>query len=335
MALSAERKAELARMDIPSEDSMRKRIKLFVQSSGMTGIEFGQAIGYADCSVALFLNGRYDAHHAKEENTRALRAAAREFMDLHETSLDWVSPHAAHHTCAFRQVRSAALAAMRSGTAYLVDGPPGTEKTFSLRSAEREINDSGEGRAVYVYARIGHTPQSFLRECCLSAGIPGGGMIDQLLRKLRTFLGSKRQRVVLIVDEAQHLDHKGLEVLRQLLDLPPFFGVVLGGSHDLTQRLGHWQMEQWRSRLRKTLYLNGPSQTEARQILRAELGELTDADCDETVAECRATAERTETVRGKIVKKQFTYTSARDLFGAIERAKEVLPHPSAQKAGPA
>jgi type II secretory pathway predicted ATPase ExeA len=226
---------------------------------------------------------------------------------------------------------------MRSGSAYLVDGPPGTEKTYSLRVVEREINESGKGLAVYVYARTGHSPLTFLRECCISTGIPARGNIDQVLRKLRFFLGSKRTRVVLLVDEAQHLDHAGLEILRQLLDLPPFFGVLLGGSHDLTQRLAHWQMEQWRSRLRKTLYLNGPSQAEARQILRAELGPMSNADCDETIAECQATAHRMETVKGKVVSKSFTYTSARDLFGAIERAKEVVrpAHPAAKKVSAA
>jgi uncharacterized protein GlcG (DUF336 family) len=95
-------------------------------------------------------------------------------------------------------------------------------------------------------------------------------------------------------------------------------------------------MEQWRSRVRKTLYLNGPSQAEAREILRAELGELTDADCDETVAACQATASRSDAVSRKPV--TFTYISARDLFGAIERAKDVMPiqiHQSTQKAGAA
>jgi Cdc6-like AAA superfamily ATPase len=237
-----------------------------------------------------------------EKHTRAIRAAAGEFMDLHHVSLEWSTPHAAHRTASFRAVRNAALNAMRSGSAYLVDGPPGTEKTFSLRSVEREINDGIEGRAVYVYARAEHRPQSFLRECCLSAGIPANGYIDDLLR--------------------------------QLLDLPPFFGVILSGSHDLTQRLAHWQMEQWRSRLRKTLYLNGPTQAEARQILRAELGEIDDQACDETIAECQASAQRIETVHGKTVSKSFSYTSARDLFGAIERTRELMAQ-STQKAGAA
>jgi type II secretory pathway predicted ATPase ExeA len=322
-------------MKIPSEESMQRRVRAFMQTSGMTGPEFAQAIGYAHCSLNHFLNGRYcENQGVDEKHTRAIRAAAGEFMDLHHVSLEWSTPHAAHRTASFRAVRNAALNAMRSGSAYLVDGPPGTEKTFSLRSVEREINDGIEGRAVYVYARAEHRPQSFLRECCLSAGIPANGYIDDLLRKLRFFLGARNKRVVLLVDEAQHLDHAGLEVLRQLLDLPPFFGVILSGSHDLTQRLAHWQMEQWRSRLRKTLYLNGPTQAEARQILRAELGEIDDQACDETIAECQASAQRIETVHGKTVSKSFSYTSARDLFGAIERTRELMAQ-STQKAGAA
>ena len=152
-----------------------------------------------------------------------------------------------------------------------------------------------------------------------------------LLRKLRFFLA--RGRTLLIIDEAQHLNHAGLEVLRQLLDLPPHFGVVLAGSHDLTQRLSHWQMEQWRSRLRRTLFLEGPSQAEARAILRDELGQhLTDEQCDTTIAHCKATAQRQKVISGKPTNVSFTYTSARLLFGAIERVKDQM---NAQKEGAA
>jgi len=251
-------------------------------------------------------------------------------MDLHETSLDWYR-RTPRTTRRFRQVRSAALAAMRSGTAYLVDGTSGTEKTFSLRSREREINDSGEGRAVYVYARIAIRRS---RSCgVLPLGRhPRRRLIDQLLRKLRTFLGSKRQCVVLIVDEAQHLDHKGLEVLRQLLDLPPFFGVVLGGSHDLpAPGLADGAVAQ---PVAQDAYINGPVADRGRPILRAGAGELTDADCDETRSRVSRHRSGQRPSAARSSRSSHPTLCARP-FGAIERAKEVLPPPIRPEAGPA
>jgi DNA transposition AAA+ family ATPase len=242
-------------------------------------------------------------------------------MDRWEETRNVFALAAPQPTKDFLDVRKACMTALRGGMAYVLDGPPGTQKTFSLLSVKHEINQLADGsRAIRVYARIDHSPQSFLQECCNEAGISSRGSMDQLIRKLRFFLSGPR--ILFMVDEAQHLDHKGLEILRQLLD-EANFGVILAGSHDLSQRLSHWQMEQWRSRVRKTLYLNGPSHAEAREILRAELGELTDADCDETITACQATASRSDAVSRKPV--TFTYISARDLFATIERVREVMP----------
>jgi DNA transposition AAA+ family ATPase len=339
MALTAKRKAELARMTLPSEDSLRERIRLFQARAGINNNDFAQLIGYSHSAVSLFMLGLYGSNHPKAQNSLALRAAAKQYMDLHDVDNNIALRGRHYKTASSIEVREAALNALQKGTAYLVDGPPGTEKSWSLLQVQREINESGLGRAIYVYARVNHSPQSFLAECCAAAGIVNsrGTPIDMMLRKLRFFLG--KGRTLLEIDEGQHLDHAGLEVLRQLLDLPPYFGVIIGGSHDLTQRLSHWQMEQWRSRLRKTLYLNGPTAAEARMILRSELGEMTDADCDETIASCKARAQRIELVDGKQVNRTFSYISARDLFGAIERVKERFApasiHAQGQKAGAA
>jgi type II secretory pathway predicted ATPase ExeA len=333
MALSKERKLELARMTLPSDAETKARANLFMQRSGFTFADFSEALGYAGSTLHVYLHGHYSENltdrpeSASESNTRAIRHALKQFMDLHEGAQAGIQLAPAHCTEDFKAVRRACLNALERGSAYLIDGPPGTQKTFSLRHIEREINERADGsRAVYIYARIDHSPQSFLQECCNVAGISARGKIDQLIRKLRFFLATGR--VLLIVDEAQHLDHKGLEVLRQLLDLPPHFGVILAGSHDLTQRLSHWQMEQWRSRVRKTLYLDGPSLAESRAIIRAELeplaGPHSDAACDGIIDGCFATASRMQKVGGKLVPRSFQYISARDLFFTIEGIQQQI-----------
>jgi DNA transposition AAA+ family ATPase len=299
------------------------RLRSFMLRSGLNRTDIAGMLGYHPGTIGRFLDGAYP------NDTIEIRAGVKQLIDLHDCAdanrLD--RPH--YKTKAFNEIRAAAFNALRNGSAYIVDGPPGTEKTESFRRIEHEINHSGQGRAVYVYARVAHTPKAFLSECCAAAGIPNTGDIDPLIRKLRFFLG--RGRLLLIVDEAQHLAHDGLEVLRQLLDLPPYFGVVLGGSHDLTQRLQHWQMEQWRSRVRKSIFLTGPTDAECRTILRAELGELSDAECAEVIRDCKVNGQRVEMQRGKAVTKTYTYTSARDLFGAIEHAQQSLTLVSEQK----
>ncbi|MFC6645473.1 AAA family ATPase [Granulicella cerasi] len=328
MPLTAARRAQLDKLTLPDDAQMQARTRRFMLHSGLTIEELADCIGYARSSLGLFLQGRYGLHHeGKRENTKEMRARLKEFMDLHELQAESrLDSHRHYETSSVTDVRRATLNALNRGTAYIVDGPPGTQKTHALLHVGGEIKEQDLGRFVYVYARINHSPQSFLMECCCAAGIPNRGTIDQLLRKLRFFLAGKR--TVFVVDEAQHLDNAGLEVLRQLLDLPPYFGVVLAGSHDLTQRVSHWQMEQWRSRVRKTIFLNGPSREEARAILRGELGQhIPDAVCDQTIASCTSAGVRTVRKGNKAVEQPYEFISARDLFFSIEHAQDTLATP--------
>lgn len=324
MALSTERRRQLATMKLPSDAETVARTIAFEQRSGLTRLEMSHAIGYSAGALGVYVGGHYNdalsTDNDRVHNTANIRAALKEFMDKWEGSQALTTDREPHRTADFKAIFDSSLNALDNGSAYVIDGPPGTQKTFSLRAVEREIQEKvGRGRVIYVYARADHSPLSFLREICTCAGIWNRGDIDRVIRKLRFFLGE--QRMLLMVDEAQHLPHKSLEILRQLLDLPPFFGVVLAGSHDLSQRLSHWQMEQWRSRVRKTLYLNGPTLAEARSIVAAELepvlGAQPTATWDTLIEGCWASASRVDRSGQKPVSRKFNYISARDLFFTI------------------
>jgi DNA transposition AAA+ family ATPase len=333
MALTATRRAQLAQLSLPSEEEMARRIKSFLARSGMCLTEFADEIRYSHTTLSLFLNGkayRHDAegNNAQGSNTLQLRSVCKEYMDLHDVELAHRMRGEHVATVDFQILRDATLKALAEGLAYVVDGPPGTQKTWCLRMMEREIKERGLGRAVYVYVRDGQAPQELLRAICIAAGVPSRGRIDELLRKLAFFLADGR--TVLLLDETQHLDLKGLEVLRQLLDLPPYFGVVLGGSHELAQRLHHWKLEQWRRRVQRTILFHGPSQAEARQILAKQLG-LNQAEADAVVADCKAKANRTDYVAGKPVPKTYDYISAGLLFDFINGVNNAPIQTSAQR----
>jgi DNA transposition AAA+ family ATPase len=300
-------------MGLPPDTEMIRRARAFAMHGGLTLAELADMAALNPNSLRVFMSGCYDKHQGAESNTLNIRAALKQVIDRHEIANQppVFGPH--YDTAEFKSIRRSMRAALNDGTAFLVDGPPGTQKTYSFRRVAEEINLSGEGRAIYIYCDIAQSPQSFLVEACTEAGLPNRGVINQLLRKLRYFLG--RGRTLLIVDEAQHLDVRGLEVLRHLLDTPPFFGVALGGSHDLSVRLRDWRMEQWRSRLRRTHLLTGISREEAAEILLGELGPMRRDDIEESIADATV-----EAVRDK---KSFRYISVRNLFFAIDDVKKL------------
>ena len=88
-------------------------------------------------------------------------------------------------------------------------------------------------------------------------------------------------------------------------------------------------MEQWRSRVRKTLVMRGPTVAEARSILRAELGDFTDAEFAPTISSCMVKAQRTETVRGKLTSTTYEYLSlpATCSTRSSGRRTNSTPHP--------
>ena len=314
MPIPASRKHHLQSLGLPDDAETIRRARAFALRAGLTLTELGDMAAINPNSLRVFMAGCYDRHHAVESNTLNIRAALKQVMDRFEIANLPPSSGPHYDTVDYLAVRKSMWAALEQGTAFLVDGPPGTQKSYTFRRVAEEIDRSKLGRAVYIYSRIDHSPQSFLVEACTEAGIPNRGTIDQLMRKLRFFLSG--QRALLIVDEAQHLNSKGLEILRQLLDTPPFFGVILGGSHDLSKTIAVWQMEQWRSRLRRTHLLKGLSEAEAARILTGELGPMHPADVAATIQDAHANAKRWET--------KFTYISARNLFFAIEDARAAL-----------
>src|ERR1035437_329803 len=88
MALSNIRKQELAKLTLPTDAETVKRALAFRQRSGLTAAEFSLAVGYAESSLGVYLNGNYGKNltenHETAYNTRAIRAALKQFMDIYE-----------------------------------------------------------------------------------------------------------------------------------------------------------------------------------------------------------------------------------------------------------
>jgi type II secretory pathway predicted ATPase ExeA len=154
-----------------------------------------------------------------------------------------------------------------------------------------------------------------------TAGIGSANSIQKNIASLRFVFRSRR--VILIFDEAQHLSIPCLEIIRELNDLRPYFGVMLLGSHKLRELFDHRaaEMEQWNSRMTASIELPGIGMECARQIVQEELGGVIELASPEA-------AKRVE----KLLRSSFaddiysrekkTYLSARRLFRSIEQIKE-------------
>ena len=337
MALSAKVKAALAAIDLPEDNAVRQRAELFMMRSGYTMSELSQKIGYSRVSLALFLQGRYNAHFVRECNTRMMRARLTEFLDTTTFAEDLRPRGTLYKTASYEAIRKAFYRAIDHGWAYCIDGAPGTQKSYIAETLVQELatadaSKNGHGRrAYYIYCGDRNSPLELLKKIAIEMGIGARGYIDQLIKKIQFELA--RRRAVLLFDEAQHLPKETIERVRELLDRPPYIGVIFMGSHDLQRTFSDLRMEQWRRRLTEILFLPGLSNEEAEQIIAGEYGKASRKQIDYLVeasivpdfrrplgttsdGQRRYAHERTWQGR-----RYEAYLSAGALFAAIQQAK--------------
>ena len=157
-------------------------------------------------------------------------------------------------TSAFAILEQAAKTAIETAQLAIARGPAGIGKSFALTLLERSMSNDAD--RVYVFtatARNGRSVKRFFEEAVLALGLASYGGTDPLQRLQRALMQSypfrpNGPRVLLIIDECQHLDAKLIECLRYLFDVGayardfdasrPAFGILLVGNAHFLSRGG-------------------------------------------------------------------------------------------------
>lgn len=315
MALSSHDKRQLLNRTLPQRNQVRQELENYLQRTGLTYQDFAHRIGYAGVTMHFFLKGKYESVAA---NDAPIRAAIVDFIQANPIAP--MTANAAgrlYETENIKLIRRYFYDALDNHRSYYLRGAPGSQKTHGVRSLIAELNlaeisKNGHGRrAYYVYCRQGIRPVDLLKRVAESCGSISTGTADRILRNLRFDFRSRK--VLVVFDEAQHLDIPCLETVRELLDMPPHFGLIFAGSHELEQTFQRLDMEQWARRIRKGCELPGLSEQEAVDIIRSEI-QLSERKAGEMVRHCYAVDLR----KGREVK----YISAGMLFDSIAAIKE-------------
>jgi Cdc6-like AAA superfamily ATPase len=320
MATNYEEKKKLLARNTPESKRVRDTLIDYLSRTGLTHIDFGHRINYSSVAMRFFLGNEY---HRVAGNDLAIRAAIMNFIEAHPVDAVEDVEGRLHETENVRLLRKYFTEALNRGRAYYVEGDPGTQKSFVLRYFVAELNRSemsknGHGRrAYYVYCPVNVRPLQLIKLIAESCGVPTMGDMRRLIRNLRFDFRSRR--VLLVLDEAQHLDVNCLEAIRELHDLPPHFGLLFAGSHQLERMFASHalELEQWNSRFHAGRRLPGITEEEAAQIVRAELGAISQKVIEKLISGSRAKALSS--------KGEHEYLSARRLFNAIHDLQDAAP----------
>lgn len=286
------------------------QLQRYLDRTGLTHSDFARRIGYSTQAVNSFMQGRYQGSLDK------FCSAAKDFVTLHPIAPAVSVPGKLYETanvCAWREIFNECL---DRGRAAVVYGPPGIQKSFPVEHLIAQLNEAElkkgrhARRAYYIYCPANVRPNQLLKLIAEACGSPVTGDNVRILRNLRfDFRGLK---VLLVLDEAQHLNIDCLETVRQLLDRMGF-GLIFCGSHDLMRTFQRsLELEQWNRRLRHAVALPGMTESDARQIIASELGAIKEKKIAELLAGAHVEDPR----------RKLNYISAGRLFSSIEEIKE-------------
>lgn len=291
---------------------VRAELQEYMQRTGLTSSDFARRINYSVASMYTFIQGRYQGSNGR------LCTTIREFIEQHPVQAmtrDAGKLYETENVTKLRGIFYECLDQQRAGVVY---GGPGSQKTFALKHLIAELNcidlaKNGHGRrAYYVYCRQGIRPNDLLKRIARACGSSPIGNTDRVIQNLRFDFGNRR--VLIVFDEAQHLDIASLETVREILD-ELGCGLLFAGSHDVIRTFARSsELEQWNSRLRITAELPGLTDSEAEQIVKEELG----------TASARQIAALLKDSRVPDIRKKQDYISARRLFFGMTAIRERL-----------
>lgn len=298
------------------------RINDYLARTALPQEEFAWRIGYSKVTLRFFLAGSY---HNISRSARSLVNAATKFMDDYPIAPTTRVMGDLYQTENVRTIQDTFEKLLPRPVAYMLYAPPGSQKSFVLEHQVAKLNTAElanpQGRrAFYVYSRAHIRPRDLMRRVAVACGCRATIDIDSMLSGIR--FDFQHQRVLLVVDEAQHLDIDGFETLRELLDQPPYFSLLFSGSHDLKRKFDEFSatLEQWNSRIIAKVRLPGLQVKEAHGIIEREIGHLMR---NRSEIEVKRLAEKL--VQSATVKDAFendrTYINVRTLTNALDQIK--------------
>ena len=154
-----------------------------------------------------------------------------------------------------REALSSILYGVQAGLGFIaLTGPPGTGKTTILFEAMRRLSETN--RIAFLFQTVS-TPADLLRAVLIELGVKNAkGSLAEMQAELNELLVSqsaKEKRLVVVIDEAQNLNHSVLEAIRMLSNCETtshkLMQIILTGQPQLAEKLASPSLLQLRQRI--------------------------------------------------------------------------------------
>lgn len=237
-------------MDIRAELRELMEIKNFSMSYVST------ATGLAKSTISMWLNGNYAG-----KNDKVTDAINNFIQRERERSADNDLPFV--NISIVKYVSEIARLCHTQGKIGVCVGRAGLGKTVAVKRYTKEFLDS-----ILIESDSGYTAKSLLKEIHRRLGLSGKGSVYDLMGEVVRKLNQSGR--LLIIDEAENLPYRALEITRRIHDKTGV-GVLLIGRGILLENLKGYnnQYDQLYSRVKYTKIIDGLLVQDVINILKA------------------------------------------------------------------
>jgi AAA domain len=296
-----------------SRDEARAALRVYMAKTGMTLSMIADRTEYARQTLSQFVSKTRCGTINDESSIMAGKLLA--FISSHPARMPEM-PGRLYETEATRQMDSL-IGYCARGRWGILYGPAGSQKSFLLEYRHAEASRHDEPRVIWIEAYPRMTPRTLLKRIGSAIGAPFGQYTEDLRQNVLWQARERRTPFALVIDEADQIysEIATLEMLRRIGDaLRGRMGIIVAGNEQIEKlfspRRGRY-FEQWRSRVeQRQIRVLGPSRTEARQMVRGELGEVKEATVERIIDGC--TVEDPKTMK-KYVNVRRLFNTIRDL----------------------
>jgi len=237
---------------------MRERVKNFIEENAISFSYVARSIGYSSSALSQYLNGSYKGDVRKiEERLESFIKRFKEKKNVKIKKAGYID------TKVSRQVFEVCRFCQIYGEIGVVYGEAGIGKTEALREYVRRNPDT-----IFVEADLGYTTKVLIREIHKATGGDGYGGIHEMFVDIVHRL--KNSGRLIIVDEAEHLPRRALDLLRRIYDKAEV-GIVLVGLPVLIENIRGRKRDfaQLYSRVGIACRLEGNSADDTRKLVES------------------------------------------------------------------
>lgn len=275
-------------------EALQQKLAEFKAKSGMNQTMLARGIGVSPASISMYLNNNYAEKGGKYET---IEPKIEAFLEVQESKaqreelvLGFVS------TKTTRRISEVMRDAHEAGDTVVIYGQAGLGKTQAVKNY-CEKNPA----AILIEANPSFTALVLMRKLAAAAKVSTVGSLNDLFESVSDRLRDSGRLIV--VDEAENLPLRALEIIRRLHD-DTGCGLVLSGMPRLVANLRgkHGELVQLYSRVSVALNLgDSMPDEELEEIARAAMPEADDATIAELVKQSNGNTRRmSKLMRGAV-----------------------------------